>query len=195
MVPCEIYPVVWQAWEGVFGCVCIKEAKTGTISRKRYVVDVLFCFSAHLLLSGLVISVCVGIWRPWFTYLLLWLKINTAFILNLTKVFCFHGFLGIAEYTFQLQDRLSALIPPCSGTHKLLYKKKVILLFCLWLFCFILSNWPTRNEKGDSGCYFVNWLYLFPHKIVFWFTKDQMILEWGISRFQKCWDKYWMDCI
>ena len=55
----------------MFGCVSINEAKTGTISRKRYVVDVLFCFSAHLLLSGLEISVCVGMWRPWSTYLLL----------------------------------------------------------------------------------------------------------------------------
>ena len=149
MVPCEIYPVVWQAWEGVFGCVCIKEAKTGTISRKRYVVDVLFCFSAHLLLSGLVISVCVGIWRPWFTYLLLWLKINTAFILNLTKVFCFHGFLGIAEYTFQLQDRLSALIPPCSGTHKLLYKKRSF--FCSQSYFLLFQvRIPTCHDKPGT---------------------------------------------
>lgn len=84
MVPCEIYPIVWQAWEGVFGCVYINEAKIGTINRKWYVVDVLFCFSARLLLSGLVISVCMGMWRPWFTYLLLWLKINMTLVFNLT---------------------------------------------------------------------------------------------------------------
>lgn len=71
LVSYGIYPIIWQAWKGVFGCVYINEAKIGTINWKRYEVDVPFLFSAHLLLIGLVFSVCMGIWRPWCIYLLL----------------------------------------------------------------------------------------------------------------------------
>lgn len=44
MVSYGIYPIVWQAWKGVFGCVYINEAKIGTINWKRYEVNVPFLF-------------------------------------------------------------------------------------------------------------------------------------------------------
>lgn len=50
IVSCEIYPIVWQAWEGVFGCVYINKAKIGTTNRKWYEVDVLFVFQ-HIYFS------------------------------------------------------------------------------------------------------------------------------------------------
>lgn len=91
MVPCEIYPVVWQA-RSVFG-VSLREAKDWNNKQRRYVVDVLFCFQ-HILATQWVSDFCVCGNVETLVHLPSAVTENKySFYFESDKVFyCFHGF-------------------------------------------------------------------------------------------------------
>lgn len=59
-VSCETHPSVWQAGEGVFGCVYVNEAKIGTVNRKQYEADVPFLFFSTFAFQWVSVSGNLG---------------------------------------------------------------------------------------------------------------------------------------